>query len=558
MRAQIDEHSYLSKGTDTIDRALVSRLDQRQPDTEPPFLRDEAWLHRIQDRPANSPIWRWPTVLILLGALLALLWARRDHLLDDVALPNGARLVYQSCWFEPPAGRDADCAWFFTADRSHEIPVVILRDNSGSAHRDDPILFVTGGPGQPGGVDPASVSYWYEWVDQLNWHRDFIVFDPRGTGWSKPSPQCLEESVITEEHWTSPAATPGDEIDRYHDSLRTCQAQLREDGHDLAAYSTHTIAADVIDLISALPGDRWNLYGVSFGTRVVLEVLRRDITNVRSVVLDSVLPPQADQILEGPSAAFRAFEKVFNYCATDSSCAARHPALRESFYVSLERARRSPGTVEVTLPGELTPTAVVLDEENLFSLYFGSFMSWEAIATLPSTIEAAATGDWEALREDVQYTVEGDLDTSFSWAVYYSAACHDAAPYVDREAFLTEASRYRGIGRYFESGWDLDPCRVWESGRVNPEFYESVTSTVPALLLAGDLDPVTPPSWAQLAASTLSAGQVFIFPGIGHDVIGNDSCASQVVAAFLENTSQPVTDSCFELLDGAIFHADTY
>ena len=46
--------------------------------------------------------------------------------------------------------------------------------------------------------------------------------------------------------------------------------------------------------MGALGPAQWNLYGVSYGSRVTMEVMRRYPEKIRSVVLDSVYPPSVD------------------------------------------------------------------------------------------------------------------------------------------------------------------------------------------------------------------------------------------------------------------------
>lgn len=508
-------------------------------------------------RRGRGPLRYWWLLLVVWSIPIGVLLHFSDAPLpDDVILSSGAVLTYERCWFSVTEGRSAQCASLTTRDGTHTIPVVVLRAEDETRRRPDPVLFITGGPGQAAGVDQASIDYWWEWLQTVQWNRDFVLFDPRGTGASEPSPYCEEEQALAESYWTDPPATPDEEVRRYHESLNQCQARLREAGIDLHAYSTKHFADDVIDLITALPSNEWNLYGVSNGTRVALEVLRNDPSSVRSVVLDSVLPPQADQLMEGPSAAHRAFEKVFSYCERDPRCRLSFPSLRQSFQTSLELARHSPATLSVYMPSTGQQRRVVIDDQNLFSLYFSSFYAWESIATLPQNIGHAAQRNYDALRDEIEATVQGDLDPSFNWVVFYSAACHDAAESKSRESFAAQVARYPRIGRFFEWNWDLDPCQVWDSGRALDPFFEPVYSDVPGLIIAGDLDPITPPEWAQQIRHGLSRSQLYTFPGIGHDVIGNDTCASRLAGLFLDTLTRPSGATCFDSLDGAYFQID--
>ncbi len=69
---------------------------------------------------------------------------------------------------------------------------------------------------------------------------------------------------------------------------------------DLSLFDSAASAADVADLGRVLGFEEWNLYGISYGTRLALTVLRDHPENVRSVILDSTYPPSVDALTEFP------------------------------------------------------------------------------------------------------------------------------------------------------------------------------------------------------------------------------------------------------------------
>ena len=70
-----------------------------------------------------------------------------------------------------------------------------------------------------------------------------------------------------------------------------CRDLLISQGFDLASYNPRANANDLEDLRRALGYGQWNLYGISYGTRTALETMRAYPQGIRSVVLDSPLPP---------------------------------------------------------------------------------------------------------------------------------------------------------------------------------------------------------------------------------------------------------------------------
>jgi pimeloyl-ACP methyl ester carboxylesterase len=117
--------------------------------------------------------------------------------------------------------------------------------------------------------------------------------------------------------------------------------------------------------------------------------------------------------------------------------------------------------------------------------------------------------------------------------------CREGAAFTDPAALLagarqalpdlpTEVLSLQPQGARF-----MDECGVWNVGRANPAVHTPTSSDVPALLITGTFDAVTPPSQAAEAAKTLRHGKVVRFPGLGHDVFIASDCGRRIVADFL-------------------------
>src|SRR3546814_11062886 len=63
-------------------------------------------------------------------------------------------------------------------------------------------------------------------------------------------------------------------------------------------------------------------------------------------------------------------------------------------------------------------------------------------------------------------------------------------------------------------------CDAWPKGKRPDDFHQPLASGVPALLLSGELDPVTPPASAQRVVKTLPNGRSLVLRGQGHNVLG--------------------------------------
>ncbi len=91
-------------------------------------------------------------------------------------------------------------------------------------------------------------------------------------------------------------------------------------------------------------------------------------------------------------------------------------------------------------------------------------------------------------------------------------------------------------------------CAEWPRAPLDPAFHEAPRMEVPALLLSGEADPVTPPRWADLAAATLPASRRITVPGQGHGVFAR-GCIPRIVAEFVKQGSADGLDvSCLDRL----------
>src|SRR4029078_5449315 len=105
---------------------------------------------------------------------------------------------------------------------------------------------------------------------------------------------------------------------------------------DLGVAARRALADAVADLAAAMSLPRINIYGVSYGTRWALEVMRRHPNLVRAAVLDRGYPPHANGEQNAPELVRRAVEQLYTDCANDTLCRDRHPALRGTVEGAIE------------------------------------------------------------------------------------------------------------------------------------------------------------------------------------------------------------------------------
>ncbi len=207
------------------------------------------------------------------------------------------------CWFDVDLDRTVVCGafvipenWDVDGSRTQRLSVVTVKAARGSGAA-APILFLNGGPGDRVRTrTDDEIRDWADWLERETWthKRDFIVLAQRGTNWTDANLACAE--LGDPRLYAGVSEQPGAETDWRTNTKRAyeaCRDRLVVAGHDLAAYSTYQGAKDVAGLRRAMDVDAWVLYGVSYGTRLALTVMRDHSDGVAAAVLDSVWPPRS-------------------------------------------------------------------------------------------------------------------------------------------------------------------------------------------------------------------------------------------------------------------------
>lgn len=82
-----------------------------------------------------------------------------------------------------------------------------------------------------------------------------------------------------------------------------------------------------------------------------------------------------------------------------------------------------------------------------------------------------------------------------------------------------------------------DACREWGVPAAPRDGGLAVRSTVPVLLVSGELDPNTPPRHAEDALRSLPNGRHIVLAGVAHGWNNVDQCGAAFVADFVARAS---------------------
>jgi len=395
--------------------------------------------------------------------------------------------------------------------------------------RPDPVVMLAGGPGQSA-LDsfPLAAGAFREILR----HRDVLLIDQRGTGGSNPL-RCSREGDL--ERLRAEDLGLAD----FRRLAAECAARLDA---DLRHYTTSDAVRDLESVREALGLERWNLLGISYGTRLGLEYLRRHPQRVRTLVLDAVVPPQLALGAEHARNLETALDAQFARCADDPVCRERFGAPREPLDRLLARVRRDSPLVRYRDPFSNAVREESLTPERIAGVARLYAYAPQLGAMLPLSLYEALAGRPETLMAQSRM-IEGLVGASIAEGLQLSVACAEDVDLLRVDPL--DAGTL--LGTAFVETLKAQ-CEVWPRGSRPADFHDPVRSDRPVLLLSGEFDPVTPPRYGALVAATLPNSRHLVVRGEGHGVIGA-GCMPRLLARFVEGADPAALDaSCLERL----------
>ncbi len=391
-----------------------------------------------------------------------------------------------------------------------------------------PILFVMGGNGsglknlkrQPGMARFLS-------------RTDTVIYvDHRGsTSWGRPDMSCPEfpEGLDAADPKVDPA------------KVETCRKSLAA-RLDLNAYGPFEAAQDLRDLRQALGIERWNVYGVSYGTTIAQRLVAIDGEAVGAVVLDGMSGVESNSF----DAAFvlQPLVELIDECKGAPDCAAAFPRFEADLGKVARSLQRRPRQIE----GRNVSNVEFLARIRL------ALANPELRGRVPLAVDRAAKGDlgaWQALANPDASS--GAKDPAFTWP---SSVCRDEVPRSQRRG--TGLFPTRTLAPAVVAGARMTAYETYDWERFCPRmgFKASDPATVavpvsgaPALFLAGQLDLVTPRFQSEETARSFSNSRIVEFPLTFHFTLLNQlDCAGGMIVKFFGDPAAPLDRACVDAL----------
>ena len=199
----------------------------------------------------------------------------------------------------------------------------------------DPVVYLQGGPG---GSAISQIPLYAKSFDDFRKTRDVVFWDQRSAGLSGQSVKCFKALAANA---ALIARKPEEAINTggARNIIGDCLKELNAAGIDITRYNTTENARDIRTVTRALGYETYNLYGISYGTKLALEAMRVVPEGIRSVVIDGVAPPWLPLYQSLALKMSEPIEHVVEQCRADETCNKLYPQLDAVIIETLKKAK---------------------------------------------------------------------------------------------------------------------------------------------------------------------------------------------------------------------------
>jgi pimeloyl-ACP methyl ester carboxylesterase len=446
-------------------------------------------------------------------------------------------------------GRDVECG-FVTVPRRHADPTgpafrlatVILKSDA-EKRAPEPLFIAQGGPGGSSIKSFAQLLISSPGLRPTR-NRDLVLWDQRGTFFSRPALLCPEVSKAELEAMTDTknrSETEKDKLQR--NGYRACGERLAREVGDLSAFNTVENANDVDAIRQALGYGRIAFYGVSYGTELGQYLIRQHPGILHAVVLDAVVPTEFNLVTHVGSVKQRIAQKYFQGCEREAACREAYPDLAKRLLTLLDRLDREPAKLTIRDPKNPGKTLTVkLTGEVLADALYQALYIRDVRPLIPYIIDRADQGDFTFI-SGLLLPLQLDND-DHAIGMYTAVVCTERGD-SDPSVIRTSGFNSRLVRTELKGAQEMIAvCKDWNIDLLPREVLEPVRSDVPTLLLSGDFDPITPPNFATQIAAGLRRAQLVTFPRGAHGQAFDSSCANGIIESFLNNPTGALNSSC--------------
>jgi pimeloyl-ACP methyl ester carboxylesterase len=397
-----------------------------------------------------------------------------------------------------------------------------------------PIFYFDGGPGI---AATKNASWFAEENNPYRQNHDIVLIDIRGTGKSNPL-HCLSLQNRNDLLDGFTEMYPPEMVKKCFDSLSKIA--------DLTQYSTTNIARDIDEVRNWLGYNKIHLYGLSYGTRLAQEYMRRYPSAIETVTLQSPTSTGNKMPLYHAAYAQVTLEMLFNDCAKDSLCNKNFPELKKEFNTLMRDGKAQAfSTTHLMADGKIKNISIPwysFQTKIRTQMYDPG-----ALRKIPFIIHQTYKGNWKPFLD--MYPQQKKVNDFLAEGLYLCITCSEDVPFIKKQE-SDNLTKNTFMGKY-RIQQQQQACTNWVAGTIPSDFLTPVHSNLPVLIIAGGWDPVTPVSLAREIAVHLINSQLVIIPQMSHgfDGLSNGECFDYMVLEFIGSSGKlKVNSDCIKTM----------
>ncbi|MEM6189858.1 alpha/beta hydrolase [Shewanella scandinavica] len=383
-----------------------------------------------------------------------------------------------------------------------------------NVNHEEALLAIAGGPGQSAIDNAAGFDAMLSKVRQ---QRDILLIDQRGTGRSN--------LLTCDEGAQSPLSFDDDNAD----TLAETQKCLAKIDADVTQYGSLNAIKDFEAVRQHLGYKKLHVYGISYGTRMAQLYMRLYPAHLATVTLDGIVPMQ-QSVLEIGASIDRGFDLLFKDCQETTACHTQFPELKAEFDQVAASLAKAPVMENVYDPVTGEKTMLTMTRGKFYGSIRMALYQANVRALVPHAIHQAAKHNFQPILGLYSLTID---NAGMAMGMHASVVCGEDMHRITPA--MREQAQHSFMGKTMLEGLEAT-CEVWKVPAVDDSFSEPISSDIPTLLLSGEIDPATPPSWGELAMEKLTNAKHFVAPYATHGV-AYQSCANNLIADLVRSGS---------------------
>ena len=401
--------------------------------------------------------------------------------------------------------------------------------------RPDPVIYFSGGPGGAS-LGPGFIRFIAG--SPLNETRDVVLFDQRGIQHSSALPD------IGKGVYAAMAADTDIEGERKLIAKVLAEYRKKADdaGIDLGAYNSLQNARDAAALMEFLGYKTYNLFGVSYGTRLARLIQDLYPDRINTVILESPNLMTDDFLIDRMKSYSSSATKTFAACKKDAKCRREYPDLEAEYESTINEIRSAPVKVE------FEKSAFYINSQDAVYFLRRQLYRLDALDAFPTFLKALRTRDQKVLREAVANELADVADGSFNTSMFLAVSAFESMSRKNTPSVIDRI--YKELPHFPDQlGFFTNLYNEgmnWH-GKLLPENErEFEVSGVPTIIFVNQYDPVTPPGNGRLFEKKLRWSWLYVIDAGGHGG-GNFPCKMKIMSAFMDDRWKKPDASCLPL-----------